>query len=153
MATLHTPTEGTSGAYFCSASVTSPLGLVKFTSSAPGASFLHIRSDVEDDRDGAQCLCHTSDAGGLLPDQAVTPAQVFIRAARLHLPNAQLRGYICRSFNRRPLVGGQHHRKWRSFGTYHTLSKPAYNFQPLGIDILQPQFVKRKWSQFAIKIR
>jgi hypothetical protein len=67
-------------------------------------NFPDILSDLENDRNRAERLRHTAHSGCLLPDQAVTQAEIFVAAARFHMTNTQLRSHVGCIFYRFPLI-------------------------------------------------
>jgi len=93
--------------------------------------FAHCAGDLQDDRDGPQGLGHPSNAGGLLTDETVAPAEVFVLAPRPHPTNPELGDDIARASDGFPLVRRQAHREWLALRCYHALCKSADDVQSL----------------------
>ena len=100
----------------------------------------HVGGQIQQNGDGAQRLGHAADAGGLLADQVVPLAQVFITLARLHPAHPQLCGHVAGAGHACAAIGRQMHLEGRSLCRDHALGKAADHSEPLRVDVNQPQF-------------
>jgi len=104
--------------------------------------FPHGSSHTQDDRDGAQCLCHAAHAGGLLPDQAMTPPQFLVRQAGGHFSHPQLGDDVGCPCHRRVQFAGADHAEGCLLGGGNPAGEPAHHLQPLRIGVHQPEFLQ-----------
>ena len=88
-----------------------------------GGQGLHIAGHLHDHRNGAQGFGHAAHPCGLLADQTVAFAQVFVGAAGGHHAHAQLGYYVTGPSDRLLLAASERYAERRAFGLHHALGK------------------------------